>query len=249
MPKATHILPSQNDYLDTIFAAAADCTDLDWTCPKSARPGDRVFFYIASDGLIAIGTVDSIPEPSENWNRRYAAQITNVHLLDTFVPLATLREEMPEFGWARYPRSYVTLSPTESSQIDTLIESMDSQYSDFEADSGRATYIEGAVKLVHANAYERSLAARKAAIRHHGSTCAICSFDFEEHFGPTMSGFIHVHHIKPLNEIDEEYRVDPKTDLIPVCPNCHAVIHSRRQTLSVDEVRAIRRPHDHPARI
>jgi hypothetical protein len=239
MPQATHILPSQNDYLETIFAAAEDDTDLDWTCPKSARPGDRVFFYITSDGLIAFGTVDALPEPSENWNRRYAAQITNVHLLDTFLALATLREEMPEFGWARYPRSYVTLSPAESSQIDTLIESADSLYSEFESDSG--SYVEGAVKLVHANAYERSLAARNAAIRHHGSICAICSFDFEKHFGPAMRGFIHMHHIKPLNEIDEEYRVDPKTDLIPVCPNCHAVIHSRRKALSVDEVRAIRR--------
>lgn len=200
-----------------------------------------MLFYITSDGLIAIGTVDSIPEPSEVWNRRYAAQITNVQLLDAFVPLAALREEMPKFGWARYPRSYVTLSPAESSQIDTLIESTDSLYSDFEADSGIGTYVEGAVKIVHANAFERSLAARKAAIRHHGSTCAICSFDFEEHFGPAFRGFIHIHHIKPLNEIDEEYRVDPKTDLIPVCPNCHAVIHSRRQAFTLDEVRAIRR--------
>lgn len=239
MSQATHILPSQNDELVSILAAADDRTDLDWTCPKSARLGDRVLFYITSDGLIAVGTVNSIPEPSENWNRRYAAQITNVHLLDAFVALATLREEMPEFGWARYPRSYVTLSPAECSQIDTLIESADLLYSDFESDS--STYVEGAVKIVLANAYERSFAARNAAICHHGSTCAICSFDFEEHFGPTMRGFIHVHHIKPLNEIDEEYRVDPKTDLIPVCPNCHAVIHSRRQALSVDEVKAIRR--------
>ncbi len=221
------------------MTAAADGTDLDWTCPKSARPGDRVLFYIATDGLIAHGTVDSIPEPSEDWNRRYAADITDVHLLDTFIPLSVIREEMPDFGWARYPRSYVTLSATESAQMDTLIESTDTLYADFESDSG--TYVEGAVKLVHANAYERSSAARKAAIRHHGSTCAICRFDFAKHFGPALSGFIHIHHIRPLNEIDETYRVDPKKDLIPVCPNCHAVVHSRRKTLTIAEVRAMLR--------
>jgi len=239
MPKMTHLLPSQNDYMEHIVTAAADGTGLDWTCPKSSRPGDRVLFYIATDGLIAHGIVNSAPKPAKAWNRRYAADITDVHLLDTFIPLSEIRDEMPDFGWARYPRSYVTLSATESDQMDALIESTDRSYSDFESDSG--TFVEGAVKVVHANAYERSLAARKAAIRHHGSTCAICRFDFGKHFGTAMNGFIHIHHIRPLNEIDESYRVDPKKDLIPVCPNCHAVIHSRRRAFTVAEVRAMLR--------
>jgi len=188
---------------------------------------------------MACGTVDSIPEPSEKWNQRYAAVVTDVHLLDACIPLSVIREEMPDFGWARYPRSYVTLSAAESAQMDSLIESVDTLYTDVESDGGM--YVEGAVKLVYVNAYERSSAARSAAIRHHGSVCAICGFDFEVHFGSAMSGFIHVHHVKPLSEIDESYRVDPKKDLIPVCPNCHAVIHSRRQALTIAEVKAMLR--------
>ena len=37
---------------------------------------------------------------------------------------------------------------------------------------------------------------------------------------------IHVHHIVPVSEIGEEYVVDPVKDLIPVCPNCHMVLHA-----------------------
>lgn len=31
----------------------------------------------------------------------------------------------------------------------------------------------------------------------------------------------------PISEIGEKYVVDPVRDLIPVCPNCHAAIHSK----------------------
>ena len=47
----------------------------------------------------------------------------------------------------------------------------------------------------------------------------------EEKYGDLGKGFIHVHHIVPLNKIGKEYVVDYKNDLIPVCPNCHAMLH------------------------
>ncbi|MGB8698791.1 MAG: HNH endonuclease, partial [Thermosynechococcaceae cyanobacterium] len=46
----------------------------------------------------------------------------------------------------------------------------------------------------------------------------------------------HVHHIKPISEIGESYIVDPVTDLIPVCPNCHAVIHLKSSPYTPEEV-------------
>jgi predicted HNH restriction endonuclease len=36
-----------------------------------------------------------------------------------------------------------------------------------------------------------------------------------------------------------EYVVDPVADLRPVCPNCHAVLHSRRPAYSIEEVRGL----------
>ena len=55
----------------------------------------------------------------------------------------------------------------------------------------------------------------------------ICGFDFEKTYGEIGKGFIHVHHIVPVSEIGESYRVDYEKDLIPVCPNCHAMLHRK----------------------
>jgi 5-methylcytosine-specific restriction enzyme A len=100
-------------------------------------------------------------------------------------------------------------------------------------------YFEGATFLVHVNLYERSSRARAACIRHHGSRCIICDFDFAAFYSPSMQGFIHVHHLRSLSEISETYQVDPVHDLVPVCPNCHAVIHSRKPAYSIEEVREL----------
>ncbi|WP_409564102.1 HNH endonuclease [Methylobacterium sp. J-068] len=65
--------------------------------------------------------------------------------------------------------------------------------------------------------------------------------DFEETYGSSVKGFIHVHHIKPLSYIGKQYKVNPLTDLRPVCPNCHAVIHANGKVLSVTKARALMR--------
>ncbi len=57
--------------------------------------------------------------------------------------------------------------------------------------------------------------------------------------GPLADGFIHVHHVKPLSAIGAEYIVDPVSDLRPVCPNCHAVIHMGGGCRGVEEVRQL----------
>jgi 5-methylcytosine-specific restriction protein A len=64
----------------------------------------------------------------------------------------------------------------------------------------------------------------------------ICGFSFEQHFGDIGKGFIHVHHLRPLGNIGENYEVDPVTDLIPVCPNCHAMIHRKNPPYSPQEL-------------
>ncbi|MBF2077835.1 MAG: HNH endonuclease [Synechococcales cyanobacterium T60_A2020_003] len=61
---------------------------------------------------------------------------------------------------------------------------------------------------------------------------------FEEKFGSSAQGFIQVHHLKPLSEIQVEYEVDPIADLRPVCPNCHAMIHLGGKTRSIEEVQS-----------
>jgi predicted HNH restriction endonuclease len=64
----------------------------------------------------------------------------------------------------------------------------------------------------------------------------VCNLNFGNVYGEELAGYIHVHHLRPLSEIKGEYTVDPIKDLRPVCPNCHAVIHSRKPPYSVEDV-------------
>ena len=98
---------------------------------------------------------------------------------------------------------------------------------------------EGAKKKVTVNFYERDPKARKACLEHYGYNCNICKFNFEKSFGEIGKNFIHVHHIKPLSEINQEYKVNPVKDLIPVCPNCHAMLHKKVPAYSLEELKDI----------
>ncbi|WP_313104187.1 HNH endonuclease [Pseudescherichia vulneris] len=98
-------------------------------------------------------------------------------------------------------------------------------------------YIEGAKKQVTVNSYERNQKARQACIDYYGAACLCCNFNFEKVYGEHGKGFIHVHHIKPLYTLEENYIVNPITDLIPLCPNCHAMIHRGNKVLDLDELK------------
>lgn len=84
---------------------------------------------------------------------------------------------------------------------------------------------EGKRKTINVNVYERNPLARKQCMNFYGVHCQICNFNFEEKYGEVGKNFIHVHHIVPLHQIQGDYKVDPIKDLIPVCPNCHAMLH------------------------
>lgn len=105
-----------------------------------------------------------------------------------------------------------------------------------------ATYTEGTVKKITVNAYERNLAAREACIRHYmesdGSIkCQICGFDFSKIYGDDFKGVIHVHHLVEISIIQKEYEIDPILDLIPICPNCHVVVHKKDPPFTPEELR------------
>ncbi|QHE51679.1 HNH endonuclease [Pontibacillus sp. HMF3514] len=99
---------------------------------------------------------------------------------------------------------------------------------------------EGAVSRVKVNKYERSPANRQACIAIHGTVCKVCEFDFESMYGRELGkGYIHVHHLTPISEMGEGYIINPTTDLVPICPNCHAMIHRRNPPYSISDLKSI----------
>lgn len=104
------------------------------------------------------------------------------------------------------------------------------------------SYPAGAVRHVTINDYERSAKARAMCLKHHGRQCAVCGMEFEKRYGDIGEGFIHVHHKRPLGSLKTSYRLNPKRDLVPVCPNCHAMPHTRTPPLDVEQLRALLMP-------
>ena len=113
------------------------------------------------------------------------------------------------------------------------------RYTEHTLRSLTCTPVEGAVKTVAVNAYERNPEARKQCLDAHGVACVVCGFNFGKRYGLVAESYIHVHHLRPLSEIKASHKVDPKEDLSPVCPNCHAVIHLRKPPFTLEEVRAM----------
>jgi 5-methylcytosine-specific restriction protein A len=96
---------------------------------------------------------------------------------------------------------------------------------------------EGSLKTVFVNSFERNPIARKKCIEHYGYKCQVCDFDFRSFYGEIGKDFIHVHHKIEISSIKKEYVVDPVKDLIPVCPNCHAMLHKRNPAFTVEELK------------
>ncbi|ESZ12315.1 restriction endonuclease [Mesorhizobium sp. L2C085B000] len=97
---------------------------------------------------------------------------------------------------------------------------------------------EGEPKTVELTKYERNDKARRECIKHFGYRCQACDLSYEDRYGAIGADLIHVHHLTPLSEMGEAYQVDPIRDLVPLCANCHHVVHRRNPPYSIAELRS-----------
>jgi hypothetical protein len=93
---------------------------------------------------------------------------------------------------------------------------------------------------VAVNIYEQDPEAMAICMAHHGAICRVCAVDLSRRYGPIAEGFMHVHHLRKLTESDIGYILDPINDMVPVCPNCHIMLHrGREKPRSIEELRRI----------
>ena len=98
----------------------------------------------------------------------------------------------------------------------------------YESDTSIVEYVEsGKGKKAVINRYERNPHARKKCLEFHGTKCFVCGFDSAKVYGENFPSKIHVHHVVPISEIKDDYKINPIRDLVPVCPNCHMILHSK----------------------
>ena len=100
-------------------------------------------------------------------------------------------------------------------------------------------YKEGAEQTVLTKKYERNRLNRELCLLSKGYRCEICGFDFEATYGTIGERFIHVHHIIPVSQIGPDYVINPVKDLVPVCPNCHAMLHRKDPPYLPEELKTI----------
>ena len=208
--------------------------------------GDRAFLLQQgrTRGMVGSGWFTSEVFQEQHWadpdrQANYADVEWDVLLSDDDL-LATeeLKQLVPGVEWDNLLASGLHVSEDAATLLETLWEQRYGSYqSPEEEPAGSLT--EGAVTRVTVNRYERSPAARTACIDHYGCHCQACGLDFSARYGPIGNGFIHVHHVIDLSQIGEEYVVDPVADLRPVCPNCHAMLHTTTPAMSVEELRKI----------
>lgn len=238
-----HITVGTSDDLDEFRNWMRQHPTVTWPIPKSAKVGDKILFLIPAHvgQIVASGTVQTIPVPSERWVPKYQAAIADIHFRPNPIPIELLQQRLPDWKYLTYARSYVTVPDQFVSALEEIL-NLERRF-DVEAgvlpEEEFGPYHEGAVRQVTVNAYERDPDARRCCIQHYGTTCCVCGFNFGVTYGTLGEGFIHVHHLKPLSEIGEEHQVNPLADLRPVCPNCHAMLHRRTPAYSIEELQQV----------
>lgn len=98
-------------------------------------------------------------------------------------------------------------------------------------------YEEGEKNTVLKNHYERSRINRALCLEWHGFECKACNLNMGKKYGPLGDGVIHVHHLEPVSQMEKPRVLNPKTDLVPLCPNCHAIVHRKNPPLTIPELR------------
>jgi len=230
-----------------------------WSCgnTKRIKPGDRAFLVKLGRetprGIFASGVVVSVPYEDTHWDKEKAKNGKTALFVDVRIDVllnphserilsySTLKKPpLDKMHW-KIQKSGVRIHDevaTELERVWSKLVGKETTVTFPEEIDETGTYPEGAVKRVSVNAYERNAQARQRCIEHYGAQCIVCGFDFGETYGEVGDGFIHVHHLREISEIGEEYEVDPIRDLVPVCPNCHAIIHRRKPAYTVEEVKA-----------
>ena len=92
---------------------------------------------------------------------------------------------------------------------------------------GLEPLLEGSVRHSLVKLRERNPRNRLLCLRVHGAECIICKLDPRSVYGNAGS-IIEAHHLQPLSLSGEARAYDPATDLVPLCPNCHRAVHTRR---------------------
>lgn len=182
-------------------------------------------------GLIAHGKTRSEPYPTTHDTDPDRTTLRVQVAFDAFLPFGeqlaseVLKEFVPAVPWDAVPASGLLVSWADEAKLRQLWSNYGPASLADPTVPPPGTYPDEALSKVEVNRYEMSPEARRACLAHHGTACAACGFSFEITYGEIGKDFIHVHHIVPAAQLGNDYELDPVSDLVPLCANCHAMAH------------------------
>lgn len=241
-------LISSNDRIFSIADCLKDCKEVDWRGSFSPSVGDIVFIYRTKPHkrICYMMEVTKIKIPYRNtindikyWGKNHSPKgETNPETLYHRLSLLSESEssrlylkELQQQGMKGVPQGPRKLS---GKLLDYILSQFYPQLSGFYELEVIDQYYEGALKKVYVDRYERDYNARNKCLEIHGCKCVVCGMTFESIYGEVGRGFIHVHHTIPISTIGQTYQIDPEKDLVPICPNCHAMLHRKDPPYKVE---------------
>jgi 5-methylcytosine-specific restriction enzyme A len=246
----------QMTYLD--FKVGAAYTRLEIIDISGAPPQDRggawftgyrefggasfIFANVGTSGRTGHDYNNRLVGDNLIWQGRTGSKLSHSSIrrmlsIDSIVYIFTRRSDRAPFIFKGLGRAIETVDSMPVQVVWNLLDPCSTRYMSEEV-MIQGGFTEGAVTKVYVNSYERNDLARRICLEHHGIRCKVCGLDFEEVYGDTGAGFIHVHHLVPLSQVGPGYQVDPVADLQPVCPNCHAMLHRTSPPLEISVLRA-----------
>ena len=246
------IVPSNDHTFRIGDAIKAQNGMADWRTDKFSV-GDVVFIYkIKPDQCIRYKMevvkidifFDEALEQEPFWTDKdqYYGGITSIYarmkLLEEFKDDILSLHHLHEHGYQGIPRSVREIK--DNFLIDFLLhpyQMVNEDVYDVDYPEDDEKLYEGALVKVMANKYERNQKARKECVEKKGYQCLVCGKDFEATYGEIGKGFIHVHHLVPISSIGKEYELNVETDLVPVCPNCHYMLHRKDPPFTIEELK------------
>ena len=248
------IVPSNDSTFRISDAIKAQDGLVDWRTDKLSE-GDIVFIYktvpekrvhYKMEVVKAKMIFEEAMEQESYWTDKelyYSGFISfyaRLKLIEEYTDDVLSLHNLQEHGYQGVPRSVREIKDV--SLLDYLLhphQIVNDEAYDVDYPEDNEKLYEGALITVKANKYERNQKARKECVAKKGYHCLVCGRDFESTYGEIGRGFIHVHHLTPISSIGQEYELNVDTDLAPVCPNCHYMLHRKNPPYTIEELKDI----------
>lgn len=213
------------DFDDFLHDAIKNRITTTWPVPKTATPGDDIYFLIPSryGKICARGTVKNQPVPSPNWKSKYEAEIEYIVRLPKSVSIRTIAEMIPKWLYPTNAKNYTTVpsdfveaflnslgKPDQAEPVKKKRDSIAPIACDITEPPGRAK--------TTINRIIRDTMQAKNMKQLYRYRCQVCNLAIR--VGEDQL-YAEVHHIRPLGRSHKG--LDEPGNLIVLCPSHHAM--------------------------